>query len=177
MRIPSRANLFQVVGQELRHPGMVNKVDGFDLASQASFAYHLRLTSDALVPVSAHREQNQLVEPSAGISQQFENDLLTTREVPALHHGIKNRVHASPNICQLLAQIRFPLPRLRVADESSRQASRAFVGLSTNTCMTRCPSIDDGLLMQAFQVHERFRGEGMRKGIQPFIPHDEVEIT
>jgi hypothetical protein len=57
---------------------MVSKVDGFHLTSQASFADHLRLTRSPIIAVSPHSEQDDLVESSPSISEEFENDLLAT---------------------------------------------------------------------------------------------------
>src|SRR3989442_880596 len=96
--IPSRANLFEIAGQKSHHAGMVSEVDGFDLASQTSLAHYLRLTSNPLVPVSAHCKQNHLVEPSARVSEQFENDFLSARDLSTLHHGVKNRVDTRSDI-------------------------------------------------------------------------------
>lgn len=77
---------------------MVSEVDGFDLASQTSLAHYLRLTSNPLVPLSAHCQQNHLMEPSTRVSEQFENDFLSTRDLWARHHGVKNRVDTRSDI-------------------------------------------------------------------------------
>ena len=103
------AESVKVVSKELHHVGIVSKVDRFDFTSETALTHHLCLTSNPLISVSPHRQSNDLMESGSCISEQFENDLLPTRDLPTLPHGIEHSMDTYSHICQLLAQIRFPL--------------------------------------------------------------------
>ena len=112
------AELVEIMGKKLHHVGIVSKVDRFDLTSQTALTHHLRLTCNPFIAVSPHRKPDNFMESGPCISEQFENDLFSTRDLPARYHGIEDAMDTNSHIGQLLAQIRFPLPGLGIANES-----------------------------------------------------------
>src|SRR5260370_11317834 len=84
---------------------------------------------------------------------------------------------ALTHVSQLFAYLWFPPLRLTLAKKGCRSSSGLLMCFFPYSSLVGCPFVGEGAFLLAFERNEYFRGEWVRKSIQPSLFHDQIKIA